>query len=61
MSLNLRKPRYRCEPITSLSSLSAALRLEEPALRDLADQANGLYRAVKPEPGSNRETFDAKG
>ncbi len=61
MSLNLLKPTYSRAVIGSLQSLGAALGLEEAALLDLAARAGDLYRPVPPKPGSNRETFDARG
>lgn len=61
MNLILQKPSYPCEPITTIKALSRALRFDENALLDIASEANGMYRRVKPKPGSNRETFDANG
>ena len=60
-SLILLKPSYRFEPISSLSALGKALGFEAELLNDVAGRANGMYRKVKPKPGSTRETFDAKG
>lgn len=59
MSLTLLKPSYSKEPIRSVRSLCAMLRLGESELRALAADASSLYRTVKPKPGSKRETFDA--
>ena len=59
MSQNRNKALYFEAPIRSLRALCELLRLEEPALRELAAEANGLYRPVKPKSGSKRETFDA--
>ena len=61
MSLCLRKPVYSHEPISSLSALSRALRINEAELLQLAAHASALYRAVKPKVGSDRKTFDARG
>ncbi|MBA3774622.1 MAG: RNA-directed DNA polymerase [Ramlibacter sp.] len=59
MSLTPHKATYSKEPLRTVKSLCAMLRLEEQALRDLAAHAPALYRRVKPKPGSKRETFDA--
>ncbi|MDO8441816.1 MAG: reverse transcriptase family protein [Polaromonas sp.] len=61
MSLILHKPSYPCEPITTIKALSNALGFDEKVLHDIAAKANGMYRRVKPKPGSTRETFDANG
>lgn len=61
MSLILLKPTYLFKPITTINGLGIALRIEPSTLINLAAQANTLYRAVKPKPGSTRKTFDAKG
>ncbi len=61
MALYLHKPSYPCKPITSVTALARALRLEVPALIAAAENANRNYRAVPPKPGSTRETFDAVG
>ena len=61
MNLILHKPSYPCEPITTNKALSNALGFDEKVLHDIAAKANGMYRRVKPKPGSTRETFDANG
>lgn len=59
MSLSLSKPIYKAKPIRSLASLAKALGLDEKRLKELALKADTLWRAVKAEPGSTRQTFDA--
>lgn len=61
MALFLSKPTYHCKPIRSVPALARALRLDVLVLIDAADTANGNYRVVPPQPGSNRQTFDALG
>ncbi|WP_418133100.1 reverse transcriptase family protein [Variovorax sp. 375MFSha3.1] len=61
MALYLNKPSYRCSPILSIRALARALGVGERDLLALAEAANSRYRKVKPEPGSNRQTFDAIG
>ncbi|WP_312588900.1 reverse transcriptase family protein [Comamonas terrigena] len=55
------KPRYRASPIRSVAALARSLRWDAKALVELADRANGMWRSVKPKPGSTRQTFDALG
>lgn len=55
------KPRYRCNPIKSLSALARSLSWDAQSLIDLAERANDMWRTVKPKPGSTRQTFDAMG
>lgn len=61
MDLYLSKPSYRCKPIRSIAALARALKSSDAELTDLAARANQSYRAVKPKPGSKRQTFDALG
>lgn len=61
MGLSLNKPNYPCKPIMSIAGLARALRLDANVLVAAAETANGNYRAVPLEPGSTRQTFDAKG
>ena len=59
MSLFLIKPRYRASQIRSVAALARALRWDAHALVEMAERANGMWRTVKPKPGSTRQTFDA--
>lgn len=59
MDLFLIKPRYRASPIRSVAALARSLRWDAKALVELAERANGMWRTVKPKPGSTRQTFDA--
>ena len=61
MDLFLIKPRYRASPIRSIAALARGLRWDAKALVELAERANGMWRTVKPKPGSTRQTFDAMG
>lgn len=61
MSLHLIRPHYPCEPIVTVQKLALSLRVDELVLRELAENANGMYRKVKPKQGSTRQTFDAQG
>lgn len=61
MSLNLDKPTYPFRPISSVRALAATLGMCEEALLEIASSASGMYRTVKPKPGSKRQTFDATG
>ncbi|WP_084461444.1 reverse transcriptase family protein [Curvibacter gracilis] len=61
MDLFLIKPRYRASPIRSIAALARSLRWDALALVDMAERANGMWRTVKPKPGSIRQTFDAMG
>ena len=61
MGLYLIKPQYRPSPIRSVAALARGLRWDAQALEELAERANGLWRTVKPKPGSTRQTFDALG
>lgn len=63
MSLHLIKPHYPCEPIGTISKLAKALGKEESFLRELANNANGMYREVLIEKANKkpRLTFDAQG
>lgn len=58
MSLNLLKPRYFKEPISSVRALSAALRIPDAALDQLARRASGMYRRVYI-PDSDRVVWNA--
>lgn len=60
MALYLTKPSYCCKPIRSVSALARALKCGVPELLSLANRANQSYRTVPLEPGSTRQTFDAK-
>ena len=60
MNLSPRKPTYPYKPIGSIKALAATLRVSEKDLLDIATQASSLYRAVKPKPGLDRKTFDAR-
>ena len=55
------KPRYRSNPVKSIAALARGLRWDAQSLVELADRANGMWRTVKPKPGSTRQTFDAMG
>lgn len=59
MDLYLIKPRYRASPIRSVAALARGLRWDAQALIELGERANGMWRTVKPKPGSTRQTFDA--
>ena len=61
MSLCLSKPSYQAKPIRSIAALARALRWGEQALVQLADRSESMWRTVKPQPGSTRQTFDAMG
>ena len=61
MDLYLIKPRYRSNPVKSIAALARGLRWDAQLLVELADRANGMWRTVKPKPGSTRQTFDAMG
>lgn len=61
MGLLLNKPSYPCKPIKSIAALARTLRLEEGVLVAVAERANRSYRVVPLQPGSTRQTFDAKG
>ncbi len=63
MSLHLIKPHYPCEPIGTIAKLAKALGKEESLLRELANNANGMYREVliKKANKTPRLTFDAQG
>ena len=61
MGLYLIKPSYPCDPIRTVAALARTLRINEAELLRISDRANTSWRAVKPEPGSTRETFDAHG
>jgi hypothetical protein len=60
MALYLNKPSYRFKQIRSVPALARALRMDVAALNAIAATANSSYRTVPPEPGSTRQTFDAK-
>lgn len=63
MSLHLIKPHYPCEPIGTIAKLARALGKEESFLRELANNANGMYKEVliKKVNKTPRLTFDAQG
>lgn len=63
MSLHLIKPHYPCEPIGTIAKLAKALGKEESFLRELANNANGMYKEVliKKVNKTPRLTFDAQG
>lgn len=60
MDLYLSKPIYCCKPIRSVAALARALKCSELELRSLAERAHKCYRTVPMEPGSTRQTFDAR-
>ncbi len=59
MSLNLLRPHYPFDPITTVAALARCLRVDVDVLVSVASKANGLYRVVKPVPPSTRQCFDA--
>lgn len=61
MNLSLIKPRYQASPIRSVAALARSLRWDVANLLVMAERANGMWRQVKPKPGSTRQTFDAIG